>query len=283
MVQELSPARARELIPQEALAHVPGYNPQARIAALAGGEINKTFRIDTGVGRFVLRMHDPLNAILGVDHLREARLQTAAAAAGVAPAVVHIDPQQRFMIAEYIEGRVWTAADFCDVERLGQLGATLRTLHEIVPPVSADFMLAGILQEFAARIADASPAERPLLAQLMQRAQVSLRECASEARAPALFHSDLYCANIIEADGQLLLIDWEYAAVGDPLFDLACVLAYYPQATVHARVLLETSGLERQATLAMLEHATWLYVLLTFLWDRTRRLGAGIRAPTSAD
>jgi thiamine kinase-like enzyme len=118
----------------------------------------------------------------------------------------------------------------------------------------------------------------------MERAERSLAVCASESRRKALFHSDLHHSNLIErADGRLFLLDWEYAAVGDPLFDPACVLAYYPQATPHAQDLLAAAGLANRAAPAMLEHATWLYVLLAFLWDRVRVLTAGIPAPTPAD
>ena len=90
---------------------------------------------------------------------------------------------------------------------------------------------------------------------------------------PTLFHSDPHHSNLIELeDGRLLLIDWEYAAVGDPLFDVACVLAYYPAATPHALRLLQAAGLAAQATPEMLEHEVWLYSLLGYLWYRARRL-----------
>ena len=287
MAQELSPDRARELIPAEALAQVPGNSPAARVAAMAGGTLNRTFRVETHAGRFVLRLHAAETAVLGVEHFREARLQNAAAAAGIAPAVLYVDPQQRFMIAEYIAARVWTAADFSDAAQLEKLGSTLRRLHAVVPPISAPFDLGEILRAFSDRIVQATPAQRPVLEGLIEEAQVRLRACGSEQRAPALFHSDLHHSNILETDGRLYLIDWEYAAVGDPLFDLACVLAYYPQAEAHARKLLDASGLGSQASLSMLEHASWLYRLLSSLWESARRLAAsasaGIRLPTPAD
>jgi thiamine kinase len=283
MAEELSPARARELIPPQALAPVPGYSAAARVTALAGGAINKTFCVETPEGRFILRLHDAAGIALGAHHLREARLQSAAAAVGIAPRVVHVDPSQRFMISEYLDGRVWTPADFTDVDSLRRLGGTLRRLHEIKPPIPAPFDLGALLSGFSERIVRADPAARAAMTQLMQRARVSLRECGTDARTPALFHSDLHHSNILEAGGRLFLIDWEYAAVGDPLNDLACLLAYYPQAVPHARALLESSGLAPEATPAMLEHATWLYGRLNHLWDRVRLLDAGNRAPTPAD
>lgn len=287
MAQKLSQARARELIPAAALVQVPGHSAADRITVLEGGTVNRTFRVETSAGRFVVRLHAGEAGVLGVDHFREAQLQSAAAAAGIAPSVFYLDPAQRFMIGEYVEGRVWTAADFADQGQLRKLGGTLCRLHEVAPPIPAPFDLGAILRGFSDRITRAAPCEGALLEQLMARAQANLRSCGSELRAPALFHSDLHHSNIIEAGGRLILIDWEYAAVGDPLFDLACVLAYYPAAASFSGVLLQAAGLAPHATPAMLEHASWLYVLLSFLWERTHRFAtadcAGIRLPTPAD
>jgi thiamine kinase-like enzyme len=38
---------------------------------------------------------------------------------------------------------------------------------------------------------------------------------------PALCHNDLLAANLIDAKGRLWLVDWEYAGIGNPFFDLA--------------------------------------------------------------
>ena len=55
MAQELSPERLRKLIPAQALLRVPGAvrAESTCIALLEGGTFNRSFRIDTDVGRFV--------------------------------------------------------------------------------------------------------------------------------------------------------------------------------------------------------------------------------------
>jgi thiamine kinase-like enzyme len=70
----------------------------------------------------------------------------------------------------------------------------------------------------------------------------------------------------------LYLIDWEYAAVADPIFDLACVLAYYPRLQPHAQDLLDSAGLAEAASIPTLLAASALFVLLSFLWYRLRRM-----------
>lgn len=275
MVEDEPPAGAGPLIPAEALARVPGYSPSARVEPLAGGTVNRSFVVQSPAGRYFLRLHEDLGLALGADHGREARLQAAAAAAGLAPPLVYADPGHRYAISEFLEGRVWSPADFADPSQLRKLGATLRRVHEVLPPIAAPFDLPSLLEGFVGRIGSAVPAEQPQLARLMARAAVASKAAGSQMRRRTLFHSDPHHSNLIERhDGRLQLVDWEYAAVGDPLFDPACVLAYYPAAEPHSGQLLESCGLAGQASAEMLRHVAWLYTLLGYLWYRARRLGS---------
>jgi len=45
-------------------------------------------------------------------------------------------------------------------------------------------------------------------------------------RDGVLCHNDVTAANVIDS-GEICLIDWEYAALGDALFDLAVVVAHH--------------------------------------------------------
>ena len=42
---------------------------------------------------------------------------------------------------------------------------------------------------------------------------------------PALCHNDLLPANILDDNERIWIVDWEYAGMGNPLFDLAGVSA----------------------------------------------------------
>ena len=60
MVEEPSRRRALELIPEEVLAHVPGFSVGSAAWAerLPGGTMNRSFRVGTDAGLFVARIHD---------------------------------------------------------------------------------------------------------------------------------------------------------------------------------------------------------------------------------
>jgi thiamine kinase len=279
MAEELPPAAATGLIAPGVLARVPGCEhgrPPKRIAVLAGGKVNRTFRVDTGEGSFVLRLNEAAGTALGANHEREARLQQAAGLAGVAPELLYVDDAQRFMIARYVSGRTWGAAQYARKKSLQSLGAQLQVLHSVAPPAVAAFDLRGLLLVHCAYLSAALPAEREFFDSLRTRAERALALCTQEACAPAIIHGDLYQANIIEGE-RLYLIDWEYAAVTDPIFDLACVLAYYPSAERYAPELLAAAGLADRPR-ALLKQACWVYVCLSFLWYRRRRLNGAVPA-----
>jgi len=280
VAQDIPSASSARLIPAAALAHVPGCEagtPPDAIAVLHGGTVNTNFRVDTRAGRFVLRLHAAESGLLGANHEREAQLQRAAAQCGVAPPLIYADTAQGFMITKYIAGRVWEAADLGRPEALLRLAARLRALHRIAPPAVAAFDLGALLRAYCARLAEVAPAERALLASLLQQSEATLALCKSGGRRATIVHNDLHHSNLIEAD-QLYLIDWEYAAVADPIFDLACVLAYYPHAQPHAQDLLDAAGLAKEASAAVLSAASSLFVLLSFLWYRLRRLTRAVAA-----
>ncbi|MDP9013616.1 MAG: phosphotransferase, partial [Pseudomonadota bacterium] len=95
---------------------------------------------------------------------------------------------------------------------------------------------------------------------------------ASRAPTPVLCHSDLHRHNVIVRDGAagapVLLLDWEYAHVSDPFWDLAGWIANN-ELTEQAPALL-SSYLRRTANAAesaRLSLFVWLYDYVCLLWS----------------
>jgi aminoglycoside phosphotransferase (APT) family kinase protein len=279
MAPEPARARAHGLIPENVLAHVPGFTAggTAWATRLPGGTVNASFRVETSAGRFVVRLHNAAAASLGADHEREARLHAAAAAVGLAPALIHVDADYRFMVMEHVAGDTWSAEDLARPDRLGQLGAALYVLHSVTPPAVAPFDIGASIERLYEQLLAALPAEAPHLARLMDRGRAALRVTDSAQRPATVVHNDLHHTNVI-GSGRLFLLDWEYGAVTDPLLDLACLLAYYPQAAAHADALLDASRLAGHASPEMLAAATWLHMLVSYFWYRARRLAGPVPA-----
>ena len=283
MVQEPARTRALGLIPQDVLAHVPGFTVggPAWATRLPGGTMNASYLVETNAGRSVVRIQNEAAAALGADHEREARLHALAAAAGLAPALIHVGVSARsgphFMIMEHIAGPTWSAADMARADRLGQLGTALHALHALPAPAVAPFDIGTAIERLHERLYAALADEAAHLSQLIDRARAALLVSDSAQRPKTVVHIDLHHTNLIGLE-RLYLLDWEYAAVTDPLLDLACLLAYYPDATAHVDTLLDSSRLAGQASPEMLDATTWLFVLVSYFWYRVRRLAGPVSA-----
>jgi aminoglycoside phosphotransferase (APT) family kinase protein len=136
----------------------------------------------------------------------------------------------------------------------------------------------GAARRYAEIVTRSDPQEDARLQSLLERGAAALARSGSAQRADAVIHSDLHHGNVLTAD-RVYFIDWEYAQVGDPLLDLACIMAYYPRAVAHSALLLNASGMEeRGVTTAMLADLTSVFTLLNFLWYRARRVARSVPA-----
>ena len=89
-------------------------------------------------------------------------------------------------------------------------------------------------------------------------------------------HGDLQVANLI--GNPPVLIDWEYAQIAAPTYDIACLLTYYPQLQVWQPDLLAASGLTRPEDLELLGLQKQLFACLNRLWALANGMANGLDA-----
>lgn len=252
---------------REALRRVPGYrdaDPLGTLRPLPGGSVNRSHLVSTDEGCFVVRISRGPDAWLAPDRSVERRLHEIAAAAGIAPKVV--GSAEGWLITEYVRGPLWTEGDFGQPRRLAELARTLRRLHGLPAPQFGRFDLLAALDRYAER-AGAPPG-------YLEHAARAWAISGAAGRPVAILHHDLHGSNLIDGPGGLRLIDWECAAVADPLLDVACLLSYHEAARPHAALLLEEAGLP-DVTPVQLAAGVWLFDLHTYLWYRERRARIG--------
>lgn len=257
----------------EALSHVPGAESAVDldVLALTGGSANATFRVQTPAGQFVVRLHEPYTLDLGVDRKRESVLHGVAAAAGLASRILAADPRGRYLVTDFLDGALWQAADLDDEARLWELAQTLAELHALPAPDVSPIDLPALLERHLDHIAQQDGAAAQALRSPVARALAILAREADAGRPACIVHGDLTHSNIIGM-GQPRLVDWEYAAVADPLMDLACLAAYYPRVLTHGTALLRRCGLPGSVKRAVLEDLAGVYRLLSSLWYRRLEL-----------
>lgn len=272
MAAPVSPAAGLNGPPAWALARVPGLGEGAGprcVERLGGGTVNEVYRVDSAVGRFVLRLDGAAWRRPGVDRERELILHRAAAAAGIAPALVAAAPAQRgLLVMEFVPGRLWDGADYDNVDALRRLGERLYALHRLPPPAIEAFDPWRVAQAYVRQIdaAQAAALERPL-----QRLQALSAELGTGDAPMTVVHGDLWQGNVLQGSGsRLWLLDWEYAQLSDPLMDVACVLAYYPAAERYRAELAAAAGFDARALASALSARVFIYRALSWLWHLAR-------------
>ncbi|MEQ1803370.1 MAG: phosphotransferase [Gammaproteobacteria bacterium] len=186
---------------------------------LASTPVSRTWRILAAGRPAVLRRDEPGAGRLGLNRVDEPGVLRAAAAAGLGPGPLGADPARGLLLTDWLPGRAWSAADLRAPENLRRAAALLRQVHGL--PVSRPVLdLAAVIDRYAAAGgagADGlAPMARERLALALDGAPVL---AAGRLR---LCHNDPTPGNFIAAaDGTLRLIDWEYAGLCHPAFDLA--------------------------------------------------------------
>jgi thiamine kinase len=269
MVEDISPSD-RWVIPASVLRRIPGCvggeAPLSVQLLLGGRKVNRNVRIDTCAGRFVLRQRIQDGPRPGADPLREVACHRAAAAAGVAPAVLDIAPDCSWVLTDYVEGGIWTPERLQAPEGLRTLGACLQRLHAITPPKGLGAFVRCPSRQDRRRPSSGAAQVNALLVRTRQLAA----DCAAFAVTPVMNHGDLNASNLI---GPVpMLVDWEYAQLADPAYDLACLCVYYPGLRLRGAELLATAGITDANGAVRLRLHAQLFDSLNRLWEQAESL-----------
>ncbi len=206
------------------------------VEPMPGGITNRNYRVRDAGCDYAARLcvERPL---LGIDRRNEVACQKAAHSMGIAPEVVH--HEDGVLISRYVSGRTLAAADVRDLGFLPRLAEVLRRLHGSWDRLTGAFLY------FCAFQTVRSYAQTAF--HLGARLPADIDECLEDARrlsrqlapfVPVLCHNDLLASNIIADDGRVWLVDWEYAGMGHPLFDLACASSNCAFSASHEAALL---------------------------------------------
>jgi thiamine kinase-like enzyme len=182
----------------------------ARIEVLGGGITNRNFKVEVGGGTFVLRIGGKDTALLGIDRSVEHAASRTAEALGLAPEVVAFVEPEEYLVTRFVEGEVGKV----DARRAG---AALRRLHD-GPPIPGRFDSFRVVESYLAIALDHGGTMPPAYERAHEIAQRIERRRNPTTLRPC--HNDLLNANFIDDGERLWIVDWEYAGMGDPFFDL---------------------------------------------------------------
>ncbi len=190
-----------------------------RIKAIPDGRTNQNFFVHDGDRAFFARLGVDLPHH-GISRANELRCCRLAAEAGIAPKVAFA--AEGVMVTEFVDGRTLIQSEPVSNDILFRLAQGLRRLHEYeVPRDLAPFDPLDRCRRQLEALPDTAvpPARRLRVMEILRR--------APRLEARGLIHADLIPENIIIRDDALVLVDWEYAGLGDPLVDLAMVGVHF--------------------------------------------------------
>lgn len=191
------------------------------VQRLGAGPVSDSWRLRTRARDVVLRRDRPLAAALALERGREARVLQLTSGYGLAPEPLWSDPPRGVLVTMWIDetGRRPEAGACRPAIGWHGLGSLLRRVHELPVEGVTDLDLPALAERYR-RVAGGSEA-------LALARRIAERAPPLFAGAPTrLCHNDAHLGNVVGGSSPLLL-DWEYAAVGHPLFDLAAVAGFH--------------------------------------------------------
>ena len=248
---------------------VPGAG-SVQVQPLGAGLLSETFKVARAGAAFALKVAAEHRPELGLDRAWEVRVLERAGGAGLAPRLVYSDARGAVVLARWVAGRPWPARD-------GKLGANTRSIAELLrrvhalavpapPRAVSPLQWMGIYGTALAQRHE-SPGDPALRAAAVNRAQ----EIAEPPLvAGVVCHSDLHAMNLIRGAESLILLDWEYAHVADPLWDLAGWSANNDlEAGVQWSLLTDyLQSPPSQQAWRRLRQFLWLFDYVCLLWCR---------------
>ncbi|MBW3667870.1 MAG: phosphotransferase [Actinobacteria bacterium] len=195
---------------------------------IGGGMNNATYHLLVDRERLVLRVVDAaMNGDFQIDRAREQAAMAAAAAVGLAPEVVACLLPEGHMVSRRLDGPAWNRETY--LEQVGTAGAIVRRVHDL-PAIDGRFdPYADIAERLDAAVTRGIPLPDDLPALDATLDDIRTRRARALGGRLVVCHNDPWYENFrSHGDGTVRLLDWEFAGMGDPYFDIAVATAGLP-------------------------------------------------------
>lgn len=205
-----------------ALWRIPELSGRAlTLTPISGGLTNRNFLVEAAgsTERHVLRLAGNDTHLLGISRELEHAATVAAAGVGVGPEVTAFLRPEGYLVTRFIVGGPVAPEAMHDPATIARVADSLRRVHG-GPPVPGLFVPLRIAEMYGAlaRARGVTLPEAYAAADAVGR-RVE-RACLAHPIGLAPCHNDLLNANLIDDGARIRIVDWEYAGMGDPWFDL---------------------------------------------------------------
>jgi thiamine kinase len=257
--------------PRELAARALGVEAGAIVSVdpIKHGLTNESWLVRTANDAVVVRISNPQWASLQIDRRAESLVLETVATAGIGPQIVANEPSRGILVTRYL-GSICTASQMTDADLIARLGRLFKALHSLTPPVNIrEVHLPSVIGGYLETL-DTLSRTSELTSREMRDRGLMLATQIAECSAPRLCHNDVHHLNLIDRE-PLRLIDWEYAGIGEPYFDLASVCIYHNYSMQQRTLLLQAySGGASIADAERLAMNCWVFEYIRDLWMEVR-------------
>jgi thiamine kinase-like enzyme len=199
---------------------------------MEGGITNRNYRATVGGRDVVVRLPGKDTDLLGIDRAAERAATAAAAGIGVGPEVIAFLPEHGVLVTAYVDARPATPDELR--ARIPDVAALMHRIHDgpalPVPasPLARAEAYRAEAERRGGRIPDGYDEVHAAATAIV----------GALPHTPQPIHSDLLTANFLDDGERLWIVDYEYAGMGDPRFDLANFASHHELDDEGERALL---------------------------------------------
>ena len=218
MHEEISIPELTEVIARLAALFGPR---EGGVRPLEGGITNRNFLVHFGGDDYVVRLPGKDTNLLGIDREAECLATSKAAELGIGPKVAAMFEDPPCLVTCFVESREMTSRGAARARHAGRGGARAARVPRLGP--GAADRLPGLRPR--ARLRGGGALARGRAARRVRRGARARGRDREAVRGhpehqPRANHNDLLAANFLDAGDRVVIVDWEYAGMGDPFFDL---------------------------------------------------------------
>ena len=259
-----------------ALARVPFFGNVRRefieLDRLGGALTNVCYKVTIGSKAYVLRLAGEGTSEY-IDRTVEEHNARVAAAAGVNAEVVYFDPGDGTMVTRFVEGVSMNSGEGFGRDPGGavRVARALRRVHRLREAFRSRFDVFAEIDGYLGLLRGRRASLPEEYQEVGRKARAVRRALEASPVSLVPSHNDPWPGNLLDADGRVYLIDWEYSGMNDPMWDLADLSVEAGFGPGQDRAMMETykggavspalySRLEIYKAMSDLHWAVWGFV-----------------------
>ena len=208
---------------EEAIARVPflANTKELNVNKLDGGITNQNFRVDYGKQSCVIRITGADTEILGIRRDIEYAANLDAGRLGIAPEVLFFIKPEGYLVTRFVDGNKIPQVNMTETKNIRRVVKKVSNYHNNAQKLNGEFNVFRRIEWFRSvskRYNSKLPNDFDWFLQKINKAEKSFLK---EPYIPTPCHNDLLNLNFLDEFGDLKILDWEYAGMGDLFFDLA--------------------------------------------------------------